>query len=193
MPLKVSSAPMGSWMGTALHFSRSCIMSTHAVEVGAHDVHLVDIHHAGYVILVGLTPHGLRLGLHAALGAQNSHRAVQHAQGTLHLNGEVHVARGVDDVDPMAVLLESHRIVLGFGMAPITGGGSRSDGDATLLLLRHPVHGSCTIMGLADLVVNARIVQNTLGGGGFACVDMSHDTDISRHLQRNVSWGMPCL
>ena len=43
---------------------------------------------------------GLGLGLHAALGAHDGHRAVQHAQGALHLHGEVHVARGVDDVDP---------------------------------------------------------------------------------------------
>ncbi len=68
-------------------------------EIGAHDVHLVDVDHAGHAVVVGLTPHSLRLGLHAALGAHDGHRAVQHAQGTLHLDGEVHVARGIDDVD----------------------------------------------------------------------------------------------
>ena len=40
------------------------------VEVGAHDVHLVDVDHAGHMVVVRLTPDGLRLGLHAALGAE---------------------------------------------------------------------------------------------------------------------------
>ena len=53
----------------------------------------------GTLILVGLTPDGLRLGLNAALCAQHRHSTVEHAQGTLDLNREVNVARGVDDVD----------------------------------------------------------------------------------------------
>ena len=53
----------------------------------------------GTLIVVSLTPNGLRLGLNAALCAEDGHRAVQHAQGALHLDGEVNVARGVDDVD----------------------------------------------------------------------------------------------
>jgi hypothetical protein len=58
-------------------------MSRTRIEVRAHDVHLVDVDHAGDMIVVGLTPDGLGLGLHAALGAQNGHRAVQHAQRAL--------------------------------------------------------------------------------------------------------------
>ena len=38
-------------------------------EISAHDVHLVDVDHTGDFIVVGLTPHSLGLGLHAALGA----------------------------------------------------------------------------------------------------------------------------
>ena len=56
----------------------------HVVEVRAHDVHFVDVDHPGDLVGVGLTPHGLGLGLHAALGAQNGHRAVQNAQRALH-------------------------------------------------------------------------------------------------------------
>ena len=68
------------------------------VEVRTHDIHLVDVDHAGDLVVIGLAPHRLRLGLNAALGAENGHRAVQNAQGALDLNGEVDVARGVDDV-----------------------------------------------------------------------------------------------
>ncbi len=99
MPLKVSSEPIGSWMGTALHFKRSAHHVQHIVEVSAHNVHLVDIGHTGDLIFVSLTPHSLRLRLYAALCAENGHRTVQNAQRTLHLNSEVHVARGIDDVD----------------------------------------------------------------------------------------------
>ena len=158
-----------------------------AEEVGAHGVHLVDVDHAGDVVVVRLAPDRLGLGLDAALGGQDGHRAVQHAQRTLDLNGEVNVAGGVDDVDAVTVRLEGGRVMLSFGMAPVAGGSGGGDGDTTLLLLHHPVHRSGTVMHFADLVVDAGVVQDTLGGGGFACVDVSHDTDISGLLQRNVS------
>ena len=143
----------------------------HVVEVRAHDVHLIDVNHAGDLVVVGLAPHGLRLGLDAALGAHDGHGAVQHAQGALHLHGEVHVAWSVDDVD--AGLGE-----LVLGPLPIAGGSRGSDGDAALLLLSHPVHGGGAVMGLTDLVVDAGVVEDTLGGG-LTGIDMGHDTDVS--------------
>src|SRR5699024_3199086 len=75
-----------------------------AEEIGAHRVHLVDIDHAGNLVLVRLTPDGLALGFNAALGRQNGDRAVQDAQAALNLNGKVNVAGGVNDVDAVAVL-----------------------------------------------------------------------------------------
>ena len=150
------------------------------VEVRAHDVHLVDVDHAGDLVLVSLTPHGLGLGLNTALGAQNGHRAVQHAQGTLDLNGEVHVARGVDDVDT-----GGRELIL--GALPEASGSGGGDGDTALLLLGHPVHGSGTVMGLADLVVHAGVVQNTLGRGGLTGIDVRHDTDITNVFKRCFS------
>ena len=160
----------------------------HVVEVGAHDIHLVDVDHAGDLVVVRLAPHGLGLGLHAALGAHDGHRAVQHAQGALHLHGEVHVARGVDDVDPGL-----GELVL--GALPIAGGGGGGDGDAALLLLGHPVHGGGAVMGLADLVVHAGVEQNTLRRGGLAGVDMGHNADIPGIFQSNFSChiGSVCL
>ena len=158
-----------------------------AEEVSTHGVHLIDVHHTGDLVLVSLTPDGLRLRLDTALGSQNGHRTVQHAQGTLNLNGEVHVARGVDDVDAVTVLLECNRILLGLRVAPVAGGSSGSDGDTTLLLLNHPVHGSAAIMNFADLVVDTGVVQNTLGSRSLAGINVGHNADISRHLKRNFS------
>ena len=113
------------------------------IKVGAHDIHLVDIGHARHLVLVGLPPNGFRLGLNAALCAENSHRAVKHTQRTLHLNGKVHMARRINDVDA-AVL-------------PVSSGCSRGNRYASLLLLNHPVHGSSAVMRLANLMVNASI------------------------------------
>ena len=143
------------------------------VEVGTHDVHLVDVDHPGNLVLVGLTPDGLGLGLHAALGAQNGDSTVQNTQGALHLNGEVNVTRGVDDVQTAAL--------------PEAGGSSGGDGNTTLLLLSHPVHGSGTVMGLTDLVVLTGVEQNTLGSSGFAGIDVSHDAEVSGIFQGILS------
>ena len=158
-----------------------------AEEVSTHGVHLVDVHHTGDFVLISLTPDGLRLRLDTALSSQNGHRTVQHAQGTLNLNSEVHVARGVDDVDAVTVLLECNRILLGLRVAPVAGGSSGSDGDTTLLLLNHPVHGSAAIMNFADLVVDTGVVQNTLGSSSLTSINVGHNADISRHLKRNFS------
>src|SRR5699024_420936 len=118
---------------------------------------------------------------------------VQNTQRTFYLNGEVHVAGGVDDVDPMPVLLGLGGIAQQFRVAPVAGGRSRSDGNTTLLLLRHPVHGSRAIVRFTDLVVNTSVIQDTLGGGGLAGVDVRHNADVSGHFQRNVSWHINLL
>jgi hypothetical protein len=141
-------------------------------EVGTGTVHLVHEGQTGHLVLVGLAPDGLRLGLHATHGAIHHAGAVQHAHGTLDLDREVHVAGGVDDVDA----------VLGQGRvhaAPETGGRSGRDRDATLLLLLHPVHGGRAIMHFADLVVHTGVEKDALGRGGLAGVDVRRNTDVA--------------
>ena len=151
------------------------------VEVSAHDVHLVDVNHAGNMVVISLTPYGLRLRLNTALGAQHGNAAVQHTQGTLYLDGKVNVARGVDDIDTVGCILIGRA-------APETGGSSGGDGNTTLLLLCHPVHGSGAVMSLTDLVVYTSVEQNTLCGGSFAGINMRHDADISGLFQTRFLW-----
>src|SRR5918994_4154009 len=139
-------------------------------EVGAGLVHLVDEHDTRNVVLVGLTPHGLGLGLDALVAVENADGAVQHAQGTLHLNGEVHVAGGVDDIQALVV--------------PETGGGSGRDRDATLLLLLHPVHGRGAVVHFTDLVGLTGVVQDALCGRGLAGIDVGHDAEVAVVLNR---------
>ena len=96
------------------------------------------------MIFVGLTPNRFTLGLYAALGAEYAYGAVQHTQAALHLYGKVNVAGGIDNVNPVAF--------------PLAGRRSGGNGDTTLLLLGHPVHGRRTLVRFAH-AVNASGVE----------------------------------
>jgi hypothetical protein len=70
---------------------------------------------------------------------------------------------------------------------PETGGGSGSNGDTSFLLLRHPVHGRRTVMGLTNAVVDTGVEQDTLGSRGLTGIDMSHDTNVSGLFKSHLS------
>jgi hypothetical protein len=139
-------------------------------EVRPDAIHLVDVADAGDAVAGGLVPDRLRLRLDPGDGVEDGHRPVEHPQGPLHLDSEIDMARGVDDVDP--------------GVLPQAGGGGRGDRDAAFLLLGHPVHDGGALVDLAHLVGLARVVEDALGGGGLAGVDMRHDPDVPRAAQR---------
>ncbi len=101
------------------------------------------------------------------------------------------MTRGIDDV-------QTGLGELVLGALPVAGGSGGGDGDTTLLLLRHPVHGGGTLVGLADLVVHAGVVQNTLGSGGLARIDVGHDADVTGILQKlsrtlRLPFGLPAV
>jgi hypothetical protein len=70
---------------------------------------------------------------------------------------------------------------------PVTGCRSRGNGDASFTLLSHPVHGCSTFVCLAYLVNFPGVEEDSFSGRGFACVNMRHNTYISRLLNRKVS------
>ena len=135
------------------------------VEVRAELVHLVDEADARHVVLVGLTPHRLGLGLDALLAVEHGDGTVEDAQRALHLDREVDVPGGVDDVD--------------LGAFPEGGHGGRRDRDAALLLLLHPVGRRRTVVGLTDLVVDTGVEEDALRHRGLASVDVRHDADVA--------------
>ena len=139
--------------------------SHHAEKVGPHPIHLIDEGDAGNPVFVRLTPHRLRLGLNPSDRTKNRNSPIENPERTLDLDGEVHMAGGVDDVDPM--------------VAPQACGGRRGDRYAPLLLLDHPVHGGSPFIHLTDLVVDPRIVKDPLGRGGLSRINMGHDADIA--------------
>src|SRR5438552_14475686 len=74
-------------------------LPVHAKEIGADPVHLVDERQTRHAVLVSLAPYGLRLRLDAADGVIHHHHAIKYPHGAFNLDGEIDVARGVDDVD----------------------------------------------------------------------------------------------
>ena len=138
------------------------------VGVGAASVALVDERDAGDMIPLHLAVDGDGLGLDAADGAQHEDGAVEDAQRPLDLDREVDVARSVDDVD--------------FMVLPVDVGGCGCDGDSTLPLELHGVHG-CTDAVLSTYIVDCMdlvaVVENALAERSLSRVDMSTDTDVS--------------
>ena len=161
-----------------LHGHRICLQSVldhvqNMVEVGTHDIHLVDEDHSGNAVLFCLSPDRLGLGFYAAFGAEYGDGTVQYTQGSLYLYGKVHVTRCIDNVDS--------------SVFPLSGRSSRSDGDASFLLLLHPVHDSRTFVRLTHFMSLTGIEQNTLGRSRFTGVDVRHDADIASVFQRKFS------
>ena len=134
-------------------------------EVGADLVHLVGEHDPRHAVLVALAPDRLGLRLDALVGIEHAHRAVEHPQRALDLDGEIHMAGSVDDVEAL--------------FAPIGGGRGGRDRDATLLLLLHPVHGGGALMDLAHLVAAAGIEEDPLGRRRLAGIDVGHDAEVA--------------
>ena len=137
-----------------------------AMKVGAHAVHLVHVADAGDIVAVRLPPNGLGLRLDSRNGVEHDHAAIEDAQAALHLSGEVHVARRVDDV---------------YGVVfPGAGGRRGRYGDTALALLGHPVHNGGAFIHTAQLVDTACGEEDALGHGGLARVDVRDEADVAR-------------
>jgi len=70
---------------------------------------------------------------------------------------------------------------------PRTRGGRRSNGDAALLLLFHPVHGGPTLVHFTNFVRLARVVENALGRRGLARVNVRHDTNVAVEFEIDLA------
>src|SRR5262249_9097546 len=134
--------------------------------------------YARNIVFVGLPPDGLRLRLNAGDRVEYGDRAVEHTQTALDLDGEIHVSGRVDDVDSVLFAVP----------LPETGRRGRSDGDAALLFLRHPVHGRGPFVHLADFVRDARVVKDAFGSRRLTGVNVRHDPDVAEPAE----WCLPC-
>ena len=103
-----------------------------ARESSALAVHLVDEGNRGHAVPLRLPPNRLGLRLRTRDRIHDQRGAIEHARAALDLNREVDVARRVNQVDGMA--------------APLKGGRSRLDGDATFALLLQMVHDGVSVV-----------------------------------------------
>ena len=166
-----------------LERNRVCVQAvTHHVhymeEISADDIHFIDICHTRYFVFVSLTPYGFRLGFNTALGRKYCNRSVQNPQGTFNFYRKVNVARSINNVDTVGV-------VLLLGTFPHAGSCSGSNRNTTFLLLNHPVHSSGSVVDFTDFMGLTGIEQDTFRGGGLTGINMCHDTDISCSIKRN--------
>ena len=148
-------------------------LTDHAVEVGTETVQLVDIDDPRDFRFVGVAPVRLRLGLDAAGSAEDANAAVEDLQRAIDLDREVNVSGRVDDVEAIAV--------------PEAGGGCGLDRDPPLLFLLHEVGRRRAIVDLTELMNLAGELQDALGGGGLARVNVGEDPNVP--VQRQIGHG----
>ncbi len=140
-----------------------------ALELGPDPVHLVDEADPGDVVLVGLPPDGLALGLDPLDRREDDDGAVEHAERALDLGREVDVPGGVDDVD-------RDRVVV--AVLPLAGDGGGDDGDASLAFFLQVVGRGAPLVDVAHPVDLAGVIEDALGGRRLAGVDVGDDPDV---------------
>ena len=110
---------------------------------------------------------GQGLGLHALGGVHHQHGALAGRQGPGDLVVEVHVARGVDEVQLVDLS------VLGLVVQP---DGPGLDGDAPLPLQVHVVQQLALHLPLGDRLA---LLQQPVRQRGFAMVNVGNDGKVS--------------
>ena len=127
-------------------------------------VHLVDEGENGNVAQGADLKELARLRLDALGAVDDHHGAVRRHQRAVGILGKVLVARGVEDVDAVAAVLELH--------------DRRGDGDAALLFDLHPVGGGgpgALALDLARLGDGPAVEQEFFGQRGFTGVRVRDD------------------
>mmetsp|Transcript_19776 Transcript_19776/g.55772 ORF Transcript_19776/g.55772 Transcript_19776/m.55772 type:complete len:371 (-) Transcript_19776:3-1115(-) len=143
----------------------------HQEGVGPIPVELVDEDHSRDLVALHLSVHRDGLALHAADAAADHDGAVEHAQGSLDLDGEVDVAWGVDEIE----------VVIGVLRLPRAVGRRRGDGDALLPLELHVIHlrpNAVLASHLVDLLDAASVEEDPLGESRLSTVDVRRDTEV---------------
>jgi hypothetical protein len=106
---------------------------------------------------------------------------------TFDFRREIHVAGRVDDVHALLDAFENLVNAFFFLLHPRAGRRRRSDRDAALAFLLHPVGHGRAFVHLTDLVDHAGVKQNALGQRRLAGIDVRGDADVPRPLERELA------
>ncbi len=137
----------------------------YAQEVGADAVKFVNEDQARYFRIVRVAPVGFWLGLNTARTTEYADTAIQYFQRAVHLDGEVNVSGGVNNVKAVPFPETAHRCWL--------------NGNTALSFLLHKVGSGFTFVNLPELVDSTGELENTLGSGGFTGINVGEDTNVS--------------
>ena len=138
-----------------------------ADRVGRRQVDLVEDRHDLEVVLNGLVAVGERLGLNALRGVDQEHGSLAGRQRAGDLVAEVDMAGGVDQVEDVPGVHDPD--VLGL------------DGDPPLPL---DVHGVEVLLPHETGIDRLGDLENPVGEGGLAVVDMADDGEVANELDR---------
>ena len=134
---------------------------------GRGQIDLIDDREDLQVVVDGKIGVGQGLGFHALAGVHHQHRALAGGQAAGNFIVEIHMARGIDEIQHIVLPVQ--------GMV-IQPHGPGLDGDAALALELH---------GIEDLVLHIpelhgiAHLQQTVCQGGLAVVDMGDDGKIT--------------
>jgi hypothetical protein len=136
-----------------------------AEEVGALPVEAIDDDGARQIELAGELPDLLRLHLDTGHRVHDHHRPLDHAQAGARVGDQVPVARRVDQVDPVALVVAvSDRGV---------------DRDLPLDLVGIEIGGGAAVVDLAQPIDRAGGEQHRLHQRGLADTPVPHDPDVA--------------
>ena len=139
-------------------------------------VHFVEKDHRGDVVTLQQPPQGAGMGLNAVGAADHQDGAVQNLKGALGFGGEIHVARGVHQLQP--------------GCAQGEPGLFGEDGDAPVTLDAVGIQKGIAVVHAAQLSKNAGAVEHGLGEGGFARIHVGDNADTKLfHCIKSLSSG----
>ena len=124
-------------------------------------VHLVDKEEGRDLVPGQQLPEGAGMALNAVGAADDQNGVVQNLQRTLHLGGEVHMTRRVEDGD--VPLRQRQARLLG------------KDGDAPGALLRVGVQKGVAVVHAAQFAQLSALIEHRFGQGRFARVNVGED------------------
>jgi len=112
------------------------------------------------------------LGFYPLGGIDDEDGGLAGGEGSADLVGEVHMARGVDEVQDIGLAIAA---------GVLEADGARLDGDAALALEVHLVEVLLPHLAPADA---AGDLEEPVGESGLAVVDVGHDAEVAYPLGR---------